>query len=59
MIAKVLAGGKAALNKDEIVKEVLSQRLVAKNTVLMNLNNKKYFQKDSEGKYLLSKIQTS
>lgn len=53
VIIKVLEGKNMALHKDEIVKEVLSQRLVAKNTVLMNLNNKKYFQKDPEGKYLL------
>ena len=49
--AKILAEKKEALHKDEIVKEVLLQRLVAKNTVLMNLNNKKYFQKNEEGKY--------
>lgn len=58
VIAKVLGENKGALHKDEIVKEVLLQRLVAKNTVLMNLNNKKYFQKDQEGKYFLIKTQT-
>src|SRR3989344_4890415 len=51
VITKVLGEKKNALDKDEIVKEVLLQRLVAKNTVLMNLNNKKYFQKDEQGKY--------
>ena len=59
VITKVLDENKEALHKDEIVKEVLSQRLVAKNTVLMNLNNKKYFQKDQEGKYSLIKTQTA
>lgn len=59
VIIKVLGEKNVALHKDEIVKEVLLQRLVAKNTVLMNLNNKKYFQKDPEGKYLLIKTQTA
>ncbi len=59
VITKVLGEKNEALHKDEIVKSVLSQRLVAKNTVLMNLNNKKYFQKDQEGKYSLRKTQTA
>ncbi len=41
------------VSQDEIVKEVLSQRMVAKNTVMINLNNKKYFNKDNSGKYLV------
>lgn len=45
--------------KEEIVKEVLTKRLVAPNTVLMNLNNKKYFVKDEQGKYFLRKTQTA
>ena len=59
VIVKVLGEKKEALDKDVIVKEVLLQRMVAKNTVLMNLNNKKYFQKDEAGKYLLRKTQTA
>jgi DNA-directed RNA polymerase delta subunit len=42
---------KPLLTKEDIVKEVLGQRLVEKNTILIKLNNKKYFQKDQEGKY--------
>lgn len=59
VITKILGGKREALDKDKVVNEVLSQRLVAKNTVLMNLNNKKYFQRDLEGKYFLKKTQTS
>ncbi|OGZ70778.1 MAG: hypothetical protein A3F47_00065 [Candidatus Staskawiczbacteria bacterium RIFCSPHIGHO2_12_FULL_38_11] len=44
---------KKLTNQEEIVKEVLSQRLVAKNTVLINLNNKKYFNKGPDGKYFI------
>ncbi len=58
VITKVLKE-KQPIHQDEIVKEVLGQRLVAKNTVLINLNNKKYFQKDPSGKYLLRETQTS
>ena len=59
VIIKILEERKEALHKNEILKEVLSQRLVVPNTVLMNLGNKKYFQKDLEGKYFLVKTQTA
>ena len=57
IIVKVLKDKNQAIDKDDLVKEVLTQRLVAKNTVLMNLNNKQYFEKTAEGKYLLRKTQ--
>jgi len=59
VILKVMQKNNGPQDKEEIVKEVLTQRLVAKNTVLMNLNNKKYFDKNSEGKYFLRKTQTA
>ena len=59
IITKVLKDKKEPTNKDEIVKEVLAQRLVAKNTVLMNLNNKKYFRKDENDKYFLKGVQSA
>jgi len=55
IITKVLKEKNGAMHKDEVVKEVLAQRLVAKNTVLMNLNNKKNFDKDLNDKYFLRK----
>jgi hypothetical protein len=58
IIAKVLKEKPQLVSQDEIVKEVLSQRLVAKNTVLINLNNKKYFTKDSSGKYFVQGVET-
>lgn len=57
VIRKVLESKNQPANKEEIIKEVLSQRLVAPNTVLMNLNNKKYFTKDEQGKYFLRKTE--
>ena len=57
VIFKILKEAKKPLEKEEILKKVLSQRLVKENTVLLNLSNKKYFEKDSQGKYK-PKIQT-
>lgn len=57
IIVKVLKDKNQPTHKDEIVKEVLAQRFVAKNTVLMNLNNKKHFDKNHEDKYFLKGVQ--
>lgn len=59
IITKVLKEKNSAMHKDEVIKQVLAQRLVAKNTVLMNLNNKKSFDKDQEGNYFLKRIQSA
>ncbi len=59
IITKVLKDKNGPMHKDDLVKEVLLQRLVAKNTVLMNLNNKKFFEKSEDEKYSLRKIQTA
>ena len=59
IITKVLKEKNEPIHKDEVVKQVLAQRLVAKNTVLMNLNNKKYFDKDSDERYFIRKTQTA
>jgi len=58
VIMKVLKEKQQGVLKDDLVKEVLAQRLVAENTVLINLNNKKHFQKDSDGKYFLMETET-
>lgn len=59
IITKVLKEREEAVHQDDIVKEVLAQRFVAKNTVLINLNNKNNFSKNSEGKYLLRETETA
>jgi len=59
VITKVLLEKDAPVDKDELVKQVLAQRMVAKNTVLMNLNNKKYFEKDGDERYFLKGTQTA
>jgi DNA-directed RNA polymerase delta subunit len=57
IIAKVLKENNGPMHKDLVVQKVLAQRLVAKNTVLMNLNNKTHFEKDASDKYFLRKTQ--
>ncbi|OGZ72256.1 MAG: hypothetical protein A2908_03900 [Candidatus Staskawiczbacteria bacterium RIFCSPLOWO2_01_FULL_38_12b] len=57
IIANILKEKPQLASKEEIVKEVLSQRFVEKNTILIKLNNKKYFQKDAQGKYFLVETQ--
>ena len=59
IITNILKDKNEPIDKDEVVKQVLAQRLVAKNTVLMNLNNKKSFDKDSSDKYFLRKTETA
>lgn len=54
VILKVLKEGKKPLAKEEIIKKVSEQRLVKENTILLNLQDKKYFLRDSEGKYQLN-----
>jgi hypothetical protein len=51
VIMNVLKEKPHLTSKDDIVKEVLGQRMVEKNTILIKLNNRKYFQKDEQGRY--------
>lgn len=37
--------------KEEIIKKVLKERYVKENTIMVNLQNSKYFKKDKEGRY--------
>ncbi|MFC1720909.1 sigma factor-like helix-turn-helix DNA-binding protein [Patescibacteria group bacterium] len=41
------------LNKDEIIEKVLNERYVKPNTIMVNLQNPKHFQKDSKGRYMM------
>lgn len=53
VILHVLKEANNPLCKEEIVENVLKQRHVKENTVVLNLHNKKYFLRTAEGKYLL------
>ncbi len=50
VILKVLKE-RGPLPKEEILGEVLKQRQVKENTILLNLSNRDYFLRDSQGKY--------
>ncbi len=39
------------LTKEEIIKKVLKERYVKENTIMVNLQNPKFFKKDKEGRY--------
>ena len=56
VISKILKEGREPLNKEEILEKVLKQRLVKENTVFLNLSNKKYFLRNSQGKYEIKEI---
>ena len=56
VISRILKEGKKPMPKEEIIKRVLGQRQVKTNTVLLNLQNKKYFLKNSQGKYIIREL---
>lgn len=43
------------MSKQEIVDKVMKERYVKENTIVINLQNKKYFRKNKEGKYEIAK----
>jgi hypothetical protein len=43
------------MTKQEIVEKVMKERYVKENTIIINLQNKKYFAKNKEGKYEIVK----
>lgn len=45
---------KGALTKEEIIDSVLRERYVKPNTILVNLQNPRYFKKDREGRYTVT-----
>jgi hypothetical protein len=42
------------LTKDQVIEKVLKERYVKENTIIVNLQNPKYFKKDREGKYSIA-----
>ena len=43
------------LTKSEVVQKVLKERYVKENTIVINLQNPKFFKKNKEGKYEIVK----
>lgn len=54
VIMNVLQKEGDALHRDEIIDRVLKQRMVQKNTVLLNLQNKKHFKKTGDNHFYLA-----
>lgn len=50
-VIKGILGKEGPLTKEEIIDKVLKERYVKDNTVLVNLNNPKFFKKDKDNKY--------
>ena len=50
-VIKKIISKNGPLTKDEIIEKVLKERYVKENTILVNLQNHKYFKKDNEGRY--------
>lgn len=55
IIKNVLISFGSAMRTDEIVKQVLKQRTVKKNTILINLQTKPLFKKNGKDSYALAK----
>lgn len=53
IIGNILKKSKKPLSKEDIVKKVLAQRQVKKSTVVLNLQDKKLFEKNKRGRYAL------
>lgn len=53
ILVESLKNSKKGLTKDDLVKDVLKQRQVKESTILLNLSDKKLFQKDNQGNYTL------
>lgn len=56
VISQILKDSKKPLSKEDIIEKVLTQRMVKKNTILLNLADKNYFLENERGKYTLREI---
>ena len=54
VIKRILKKSGRPLSRNEITERVMSQRMVKENTVSQNLSNRKYFSRNSEGKYTVN-----
>jgi len=54
-VIKNILEKEGALPKDKIIEKVLKERYVKENTILVNLQNQKYFKKNKEGLFEIAK----
>lgn len=50
-VIKKILDKNGPLTKDEIIDKVLKERYVKENTIMVNLQNQRFFKKDKEGRY--------
>ncbi len=50
-VIKKIIDKSGPLTKDKVIEKVLKERYVKENTILVNLQNPKFFRKDKDGKY--------
>ena len=55
VLQKILTEAKAPLTLKELIAKVKEQRVVKENTILLNLQNKKYFARTADKGYILKK----
>ncbi|MFZ5392577.1 MAG: sigma factor-like helix-turn-helix DNA-binding protein [Patescibacteria group bacterium] len=53
VIKQIIKEAKRPLSKAEIIEEVLKRRIVKKNTIVINLHNKKYFDRTTDDNFVL------
>lgn len=53
-VVKKILEQNGPLTKDKIIEKVLKERYVKENTIMVNLQNPKFFKKDKEGRYFLA-----
>ncbi|RJQ30179.1 hypothetical protein C4572_04405 [Candidatus Parcubacteria bacterium] len=53
-IIKYIIKSEGPSTKEEIVKKVLKERYVKENTILVNLQNRDFFKRNKDGRYLVS-----
>lgn len=53
-VIKGLIEKNGPMTKEDIVDQVMKERYLKKNTILVNLQNSKYFKKNKEGKYTVA-----
>ncbi len=53
-VIKKILDKNGPLTKEDVINKVLKERYVKENTILVNLQNPKFFKKDSQGKYSIA-----
>lgn len=51
VIAEIIKAEGRAMSRDEVIERVMKERYLKKNTILVNLQNPKFFKKDANGMY--------